>query len=141
MANILINFTENDPVNLLPVQGNPAPLILNGTYQDVPLLHVLNLQSYTAIGLWFDVTDLVDCEIRLLALPEAQFSGEGYPLPIHLAYSDAVRLQAQKFFLVDGTYKLLVTLPLAVMVNYCKLQMKATSGTINGIIATAKGRF
>ena len=141
MANILINFTENDPVNLLPKQGSPAPLILTPAYQDVPFQHVLNLQSFTAIGFWFDVTDLVDCEIRLIALPEAQFTGEGYPLPIHLAYADAVRLQAQKFFLTDGTYKLLVTMPLAVMVNFCKLQMKATSGTVNGIIATAKGRF
>lgn len=140
MANIQVSFRENDPVNLLPVQGSPVPYTLKPDFEDVPLQHILNLQSFTAIGLWFDVTNLQDnVEIRLIALPRIDDT-EGYPLPIHLAYADSVRLQAQKFFLAPGSYKLLVTLPLAVMVNFCKLQMKGT-GTVNSIIATAKGRF
>lgn len=139
MASNLINFDGSiKPQILVPRLNNPSPYVLTSEWTDFPLTHLLNVQGSIALGLWLSFEDLVNMSLRIVAT-ESREELDFYSLPIQTVYTGYSTLTPQEFRIPASTEKILVSLPLGGVINYCKIQVKG-DGKILRAIATVNGR-
>jgi hypothetical protein len=139
MAVILINNENNEYKQLLPVQGAPSPLVLSGSWQDLPANHLINCQDTTSIGLWLDVSASGGFQIRLQAT-YSKDSNNFFSLPIQSPTSTIVGLEYQVYeFINAGAVKLVISASVSDVLNYVKIQAKGV-GNIDAAYVTFKGR-
>jgi hypothetical protein len=139
MAIILINSSNNNVQSLLPVQGAPSPLVLTGSWQDLPTNHLINCQDVTSIGIWLNVSAANGVQIRLQATYDIT-SNDFYSLPIQSPTSTIVGLEYQIYeFINAGSLKIVFSAPVSDVLNFVKVQVKGV-GNVDTAYVTFKGR-
>lgn len=139
MAVILINNVNNQYQPLLPVQGAPSPLVLTGSWQDLPTNHLINCQDVTSVGVWLNVSAANGVQIRLQAT-YASDSNDFYSLPIQSPTSTIVGLEYQVYeFINAGALKIVFSSPVSDVLNFVKVQVKGV-GNVDTAYVTFKGR-
>lgn len=140
MALIEILPKDNSPQPLLPVQGNVSPLILTGSWQDLPSNHIIKSNDVSSIGIWLVIIGGNAVQVRVVAT-HTLGSSEFFSLPIHSPSSSQVGINPHVYQVsTAGDQNLVFSVPLADVVQYLKIQVKGTAGQIDKAYITFRSR-
>ena len=136
----LINAQRTRVEPVLPIDQNPAPLILDGTWKDLHPGYLINVQDTTSIGIWLHLTSAAGFKVRILAT-YSKDSNDYYQLPIQSPTSTVVGLEFQEYEFINsvGEIKLVFSAVTADVLHFIKIQVQG-SGQVEKAFVTAKGR-
>lgn len=136
----LINASRTKVEAVLPIDQNPAPLVLTPVWQDLHTGYLINVQDTTSIGIWLHLTGAAGFKVRILATYDKD-SSDFYQLPIQSPTSTVVGLEYQEYEFLNavGETKLVFSAVTADVLHYLKIQVQGV-GQVEKAFVTAKGR-
>lgn len=136
----LINCSRTKVTQILPYDENFTPLVLSGSWQDLPNGFLINVQDTTSLGIWLHITSALNVEVRVQATYE-QDSNDYYNLPIQNVSPVLVGINSQVYQVTEtGTIKTVIAAPTADVLHFLKIQIRGT-GQVEKAFVTAKGRL
>lgn len=139
MALIEILSKDNVPQQILPIQENPASVVLTNAWQDLPTNHIIKSNDVSSIGIWLVITGGSGVKIRVQAT-HTLGSSEFFDLPIHSPTASLVGINPHIYEITaTGNQNIVFSVPLADVINYLKIQVKGT-GSIDKAYVTFRSR-
>jgi len=137
---IIINLSENEYKQLLPVQTQLTPITLSSSWVDLSPGHLINVNGASSMGLWFDLSPGTVFNFRIMAT-FAKESSDFFQLPIQYVTATNIAVTVQEFELDTTTMynKVIISIPLASVINFCKVQVKGSGSVDRAFITRREG--